>query len=150
MWYNYNNQDAFRAKINTTQPKGEQNVKHNCCTPATRAQQPPRPRARDTFSCVVDDNRAECDAVYPPPYYTAVNPCHSRQERDSGGELYTQLQHDRKGRARKTRSSYSLLAARALAKTRLPWGFSRCTAPCCNAEVHQRCSGENSLPNSGI
>ena len=121
MWYNYNNEDKFRVKINTTQPKGEQNVKRNRSTPAThrqqpRAQQPPRPRARDTFSCVVDDTAPNVMPFTPPPYYTAVNPCHSRQERDSGGEPYTQLQHDRKGRAYKTRSSYSPLAAPRIRK----------------------------------
>ena len=74
MWYNYNNQDAFRAKINTTQPKGEQNVKHNCCTPATRAQQPPRPRARDTFSCVVDDTALNVMPFTPPHTIQSLTP----------------------------------------------------------------------------
>ena len=32
------------------------------------AQQPPRPRARDTFEIP-----PKCDTVYPPPSYTAVN-----------------------------------------------------------------------------
>ena len=49
-------------------------MKHNCCTPATRAQQPPRPRACDTFSCVVDDTALNVMPFTPPPTTQPLTP----------------------------------------------------------------------------
>ena len=48
-------------------------------------EQPPRLRAQDTFAFSVDSTSLKMiPTVYPPPSYTAVNPCRSRQEGELG------------------------------------------------------------------
>ena len=130
-------------------------MKHNCCTPAThrqqpRAQQPPRPRARDTFSCVVDDNRAECDAVYPPLTIQPLTPATLDRNAIRGENLTHNSNTTEKGALAKRAPHIAPWQHRAFVKTRLPRGFSRCNVPRCNGEVHQHCSGENSLPTRDI
>ena len=110
--------------------------------------QPRRLRALSPFARPVDETAPKIIRFTPPPSYTAVNYYHSRQEADAGGCLSSESQP--KTRVLCTRlCSFASWHALAFASPRLPRGFSRCINRC-NAEVYQRCSGENSLPTRGI
>ena len=127
-----------------------------------------RPRAVFTFARPV----STVLETSPPPCYTAVNPCRSRQERDRGREDWYPHrgilhpgsdshthEHARNFPARhtvrtRTDSSLDSPRARASAPTTAspPRGFSRCTPPfhSWQSRAYQRCSGEDSIPISII
>ena len=115
-----------------------------------RAQQPPRPRARDTFSCVVDDTAPNVIPFTPPLTIQPLTPATLNRNAIRGENLTHNSNTTEKGALAKRAPHIAPWQHRALVKTRLPRGFSRCNVPRCNGEVHQHCSGENSLPTRDI
>ena len=125
-------------------------MKRNRSIPATRAQQPPRPRARDTFSCVVDDTAPNVMPFTPPLTIQPLTPATLDRNAIRGENLTHNSNTTEKGAPTKRAPHIAPWQHRAFAQTRLPRGFSRCNVPRCNGEVHQHCSGENSLPTRDI
>ena len=130
-------------------------MKRKRSTPTThrqqpRAQQPPRPRARDTFSCVVDDTALNMMPFTPPLTIQPLTPATLDRKAIRGENLTHNSNTTEKGAPTKRAHYIAPWQHRALVKTRLPRGFSRCNVPRCNGEVHQHCSGENSLPTRDI
>ena len=126
-------------------------MKHNCCTPAThrqqpRAQQPPRPRARDTFSCVVDDTALNMMPFTPPLTIQPLTPATLDRNAIREGILTHNSNTTEKGALAKRAPHIAPWQHRALVKRACHGAFRVATSPAATAKSTSIVPGKTLSP----